>query len=284
MDDYQNPINVDVPIGGLKQQLSKLLLSVDRVGWQTGSTSGRFDVRRMTRLLTGSERVFKSRVETDAVTTAVTIVIDLSSSMHGERAEAASQTAWALADAIERVGCMVQVLGFSAGYGHSVVSPKYMRDMAGLPGTSSRATGVESVRNLAGVAKVFKDFSHKLRDRKVLFQHLNRLVCGNTPDYHVIRTAVQQLSMVPADRKLCIVITDGFGDVENMSKLRELSEKLWKVPVVGIGIQTDARSMAVSYKYFACIQSVQELAQGALRAVIAQLDGKKKGAEAPATA
>jgi len=271
-------INVDAPVGGLKQQLSKLLLSVDRVGWQTGATSGRFDVRRIPRMLTGSERVFKSRVETDAVTTAVTIVIDLSSSMGGDRIIAASQTAWCIADAIERVGCMVQVLGFSSGYGHTMVKPKYMRGLDGLPGAGSRATGIADLK-YSGIAKVLKDFTHKLKDRKVLFQYMGRLVEGSTPDYHVIRTAVQQLSMVPADRKLCIVITDGFGDTENMAKMKDLSEKLWQVPVVGIGIQTDPRTMGLVYKYFACIESVQDLAQGALRAVIAQLDGR--GRKAP---
>jgi hypothetical protein len=270
------PIDLDFPVGGLKQTLSKLLLSVDRVGWQTGATSGRFDVRRTSRMLAGSERAFKARTEDAAVTTAVTIVVDLSSSMAGERAQRAAQTAWALADAIERVGCMVQVLGFTSGYSSegSYVAPKYMRNSMGQI-EAPKGSGVERSYSL-GCAQVLKGFEHKLRDRRAIFQYMEMLVTGTTPDYHVIRTAVQHLSMVPTDRRLCIVITDGYGDTGLMHAMKDVTEKLWKTPIVGIGIQTDKHGMSYCYKQFACINEVAELAQGALRTVIDQLGGKKK--------
>lgn len=270
--NYGGVINLDRPIGALKTQLSKLLMSVDRIGWISGATSGRFDVRRIPRMLTGSERVFKSRHEVEAVTTAVSIVVDLSSSMHGPRTEAAAQTAWAMADAIERVGCKVQVVGFSGGFGNASYNPKHMRDMSGQCGKSG---GMASYR--AGSCQVLKGFEHSLRSRRPVFEWLSFLVSGYTPDYHIVRTAVDQLANVPAQRKLCVVITDGVGDCERMLELGNNSEALLGVPVVGIGIQTTDRDMRQSYKYFACIKDVGDLADGALRCVIKQLD-KKSGA------
>jgi len=269
--------NLDAPIGALKTQLSKLLLSVDRIGWQSGATSGRFDIRRTSRMLAGSERVFKSRVEDEAVTTAVTIVVDLSSSMSGRRAEAAAQTAWALADAINRVGCMVQVVGFSSGGGNPRRNPTYMRDMSGRHGA---VAGIESLGSNTGTAQVLKDFGHKLNDRRPIFEYMHALVGGSTPDYHIVRTVAEQMALVPAHRKLCIVITDGAGDWERMKKMGNVSEQLWKLPIVGIGIQTDNKTMRATYKYYVCINKIQDLAEGALRIVIKQLEDQQPMKEA----
>lgn len=64
------------------QRLLRLIWAPETVGWTNSRPSGRFDRRAMGKLMAGGENVFRNRWERPGVNTAVSILIDLSSSMH----------------------------------------------------------------------------------------------------------------------------------------------------------------------------------------------------------
>lgn len=278
-------INVDSPVGALKTQLAKLLLSVDRVGWLTGSTTGRFDVRRTSRMMAGSERVFKSRTETPATTTAVSIVIDLSSSMtdgaisknygdplevNGSRIGVASQCAYAIATAVERSNCEVEVVGFG-GYRNKTNSgnPKGMRDMSG-----EGESGIGGETYQKAMLFNIKPFGVKTSLRRRAFELLYHACNWCTPDYHAVRTVTEQMTQHVSHRKVVIVLTDGLGDYAQMREFTEFSSRVYKLPVLGIGIQTSSRSMVSAYDKFVCVSNLKELSEVAIKSLIKQIEGQ----------
>lgn len=291
-------INIDHPVGALKTQLGKLLLSVDRVGWETGATTGRFDNRRTSRMLAGSERVFKSRVEVEAVTTAVSIIIDMSSSMHsaGQRMPAyrmgqrivdddpdshnntrigvASQCAYAIATAVERSNCQVEVNGFKSG------GNMFIAKGEGMTGLGGQTVACKGTRGSEGADVInIKSFSQRTPARRKAFEYLYHAVSGGTPDYHGVRTVVEDMSRRTEHRKIVIVVTDGLGDFQAMKQLCEQSEKLFGVTIIALGVQTERDYMEMAYTRFACVQNVKELTDVAIRELINQIKSTKVVAE-----
>lgn len=266
-------INIDAPIGALKTQLCKLLLSVDRIGWLTGSTTGRFDVRRTSRMMAGSERVFKSRTETPATTTAVSIIIDLSGSM-GEseggtkRIDVAAQCAYAIATAVERSNCDVEVVGF--GGDNNAIGAMSPKAMAGMDGVSGSGSGGE--RYSQTILFDIKPFNVKTQTRRRSFQMLNRMTNFCTPDYHAVRTVTEQLAQRTEQRKIVLVLTDGLGDVDRMNEFTRFSSNIYKLPVLGIGIKTNAYHMGRAYNKFVTVNTLKELTDVAIKSLIAQIE------------
>jgi cobalamin biosynthesis protein CobT len=281
-----NIITLDKPVGALKTQLSKLLLSVDRVGWNTGATAGRFDVRRTSRLLAGSERVFKERFEVEAVTTAVSIIIDLSGSMtttesygrqdkwvDGTRIGVASQCAYAIASAVERSNCNVEVTGFRECMNSDSMFIGKSDGMAGVGGTTQTFKGSKGCR-MSDVVNV-KAFDQRVGPRRKAFELLYHAISGGTPDYHGVRTVVEDMSRRPEQRKVVIVVTDGVGEGQAMKQLCQQSEKLFGVTVLGLGVQTSQWEMQGSYTKFACVNDINELTDVAIRQLIDQIKSGK---------
>ena len=279
-------INLDHPVGALKTQLSKLLLSVDRVGWNTGNTNGRFDVRRASRLLAGSERVFKQRTETPATTTAVSIIVDISGSMSchdnsaadyealekkdasSTRIGVAAQCAFAIATAVERSNCDVEVIGFGSGNGAVQMNDKFVRDMHGKSANSRISDG--STYQETKLITI-KRFGHKTGARRRAFEMLYNACNFQTADYQAVRTVVEDLAQRPEQRKIAIVLTDGCGDVAILRKFCDMSEKLYDIPVLGVGIQTHEAHMNATYKRFVMVRSLKEMTERAISELIAQI-------------
>jgi cobalamin biosynthesis protein CobT len=274
-------ITLDNPIGALKTQLSKLLMSVDRVGWNTGNTTGRFDVRRVSRLLAGSERVFKQRTESAATTTAVSIIIDISGSMQCRDREdgsdsldttrigVASQCAWAIGTAVERSNCEVEVVGFgSAGNSAITINDKSLRGMDGE--TIRGSVSGDSTYTPTKLVNI-KNYGTKMSSRKVAFQRMFEACRYGTADYQAVRTIVEQLSQRPEHRKIAIVLTDGCGDMAVLRKFCDMSEKLYDIPILAVGIQSYQRDMENSYKRFVMVNNLSDLVERAIKQLIDQI-------------
>jgi hypothetical protein len=96
----------------LHGQISRLLVSPERVSVTHRETSGRLDRRALARIGTGAVDVFSRRHETPGMDTALLVLIDLSSSMTGKAHAMACVTAFHLATAAEDAGAKVAVHGF----------------------------------------------------------------------------------------------------------------------------------------------------------------------------
>jgi cobalamin biosynthesis protein CobT len=227
-DDAHNVLMKDVP-AALRAQIARLLAAPERRGWDSGSYSGRFDVKKQSRMFSGSESVFKKRWETEGVNTALEIIVDMSGSM-SERAQHAFSAAYAIACAAESAGCKVQVSGFGGGFAQ--YPDRYLNGMDGTGGKSTTVGRAGASSELT----TLKQWHEKSRAKADVFVKAIGQVCGGTPDYPCIRTAAEEMAHRRENRKMILVLTDGMGHVNEMEVYTRHVSKLIGVEIIGIAI------------------------------------------------
>lgn len=252
----------------LKAQLFRILRAPERNGWDGGALGGRFDGKRAPRMLAGAERVFKRRWVEDGIDTAVSVVVDLSGSMKGESIKQAVDLAWTIAEAAEAARAKVEVVGFSDAYGGRGVN-SYGYDMQGEWKGSGR-NGSDYPATLC-VAKRYQDRCTAVASN---FAMMKRVAAGSTPDYSAIRTVAESMSSMPQSRKLVIVVTDGFGDMNSMLQLTQASYDLYGVDIIGFGINCWSQQFARAYSFGSVVNGIDNLHSTALKSVVKQLDAR----------
>lgn len=100
------------PMGShAKSILKRALLGVDDSRWLGGQVTGLLDPNDLVRAYNGEDDVYRQRTKEPELDTAVTLLIDMSSSMRGERIQRATQTALMLGDALAALGVRLSILG-----------------------------------------------------------------------------------------------------------------------------------------------------------------------------
>lgn len=224
----------------LKAIVTRLLTAPERWGWDGGAFAGRFDIKKGVEAMNGSEAVFKRRWETEGLNTALSIVIDMSSSMTGTSLTLAVDAAYAIAEAAESARCSVEVQGFS----NVIATGGGFHGGNDLYGTGAYANSRMGLTSLI----VAKPFHKKLAACVGNFVNLKRCKLGGTPDYETVKTAAQRLAYRPEHRKIVLVLTDGMGEVNSMGMLTENSQQLMGVEIIGIGIGMEERDYGQRFR------------------------------------
>lgn len=100
------------PMGShAKSILKRALIGVDDSRWLGGRVHGLLDANDLVRAYQGEDDVYRERTKDPELDTAVTLLIDMSSSMRGERIEWATKTALMLGDALDSLGVPLSILG-----------------------------------------------------------------------------------------------------------------------------------------------------------------------------
>lgn len=101
-------------VGVLKTRLNRLLMSKKRASWLGGKRHGIMNpaTLHMAAQRT-SDKLYRMRKEGDRINTAVTILVDLSGSMSGERMRKATETSVLMAETLSLANIPFEILGFS---------------------------------------------------------------------------------------------------------------------------------------------------------------------------
>ena len=262
----------------VKVQLMRLLRAPERVGWDPGAYSGRLDRRRAARILTGQESVFRRRWETPGINTAMEIIIDMSGSMAHWPIMTALQVAYTIASAAEQAGAAVQVSGFTSRLMGDSINERYSvgRSISGeLPVPTAEAMS----SGYCAVLVTLKSWKRKVRQALPDFWRARKFANGGTPDYSAVRTAAEQISTRPEERKIILVLTDGMGQVADMAELTANSERLLGVTIIGIGIgmtpslsPQEPHPLSRAYAVHAYCPRYEDIADGAMRTLADQLE------------
>jgi Cobalamin biosynthesis protein CobT VWA domain len=96
----------------LRRDVTLAVKSPERVGRDRRQTTGRMDMRLSAQMRAGSQNVFSRRHDESGVQAAVSLLVDMSSSMRGERAKAAAALALHLGDALKAAGVKFEIGGY----------------------------------------------------------------------------------------------------------------------------------------------------------------------------
>jgi cobalamin biosynthesis protein CobT len=191
-------VSIKVP-AALRYNLKRLFDNSALTEFGLRRKAGSFDVNSLSRLGV-SDKLFKRRSEVDGIDSAVVILLDVSGSMRRHRMPPAVECCAALLDSLDRAQVATCLLTFN----HEASVAKAWSD--------SKAKGIAALSKISA--------------------------WGSTNDLFAVRYAHKLLAQRPEQRKVCIVLSDGCGQItETAAQVRE--GEAMGITTVGIGIQSD---------------------------------------------
>jgi hypothetical protein len=190
------PVAVQIP-ARLRSEVRRLFENSGRTDHQRGKPAGSIDTGALASTAVGNNRVFKRRLDVEGIDSAVVIMLDLSSSMYGDRITAAIPACAALMETLVAAGVDVCITAFS------------------------------------NRSAVIKPWAMPARRALALLPDL--AIGGGTQDYAALRHAHGLLLRHPARRRVCFSLTDGDGQVDEAYG-QVLAGEALGITTIGVGI------------------------------------------------
>lgn len=249
-------------VGVMQKSLERAMAAQSRKTWNPGQRRGRVAPGSLFKTSVGDDRVFRTRYETQAKNTAVSLVVDCSGSMERGRIELAGVATYALATVLERLKINYEAIGFTA-YGSSEML-QLLKDDAHYHGKDIYSMGWGRIEPL--YMPVFKPFNGRLDTQaRSRIAHLTEgpSWLHENIDGECVQIAGRRLLQQRAERHVMIVLSDGSPSCSAGRNLNSHLKKTVKgltgqgVEMIGIGIQTEAVKMF--YPKNVVVNSVEEL-------------------------
>lgn len=232
----------------MKNKLKRALMAKQQRSWLRGRRDGKLDTKRLVRAYGGAENVYKVREDRSELDTAITVLVDLSGSMYGSKAETTRDCAVALAECFEGSSLKYKIVGFR--------NRRYARGEG--RGKFHRYEALDTV--------IFKDYNMNLRSCRASVARLNEAVGGNNTDYDFIQQELAELKKRPESRKVLFVLSDGhpahMSDSSTSELVRHCNEAVKAgvksgIECIGIGIEDEA--VRHIYPDYVVVNNVSEL-------------------------
>jgi hypothetical protein len=198
----------------LRRDVTRAVRSPDLSDIEHYQTKGRFDRRAYTRAEAGASTVFRRMSEAKGQAAAVSLLLDLSSSMAGERAIVATCLALHLGDALKAASVPFEIGGFVTPHGHGG-------------------------NNGVHLIKRYEDGWIGTRDQVTL---MTNMPTGGTAMLPGMKFMVDRLvKRGNVSRRILLVLTDGEDNYSRESNRAMVKAARAKgVEIIGIGVQHDA--------------------------------------------
>ena len=236
------------------QQVRKELQIRSRVRYEYGVKRGKLDTARLARIVTKapgySERVFKNKLNASNLDAAISVLIDMSGSMGGDKALYATGSAVLVNKVCQILGVAVEIAGFTDVYNTSIAS-------------------------CVPLHYIYKPFNTTLVREEELIRYIGASsthMTGN-PDGESILYAYYRLLKRKEKKRLLIVMSDG-QPAASMSghglsgftdKVIKEIESLKRVEIYGLGLLSD--DVTGYYKSNSVVKNVSEIPEKLLELI-----------------
>jgi len=269
---YQEVINImGSRASVMRRKLERALMSTQMRGWNTGFEHGRFDTKRLVSAYQGNPNVFKMREEVEELDTAVSILVDMSGSMHGKRTLLAQQSCIALAESVHKVGCALEIRGFTNR--SSFLDRSHYR----ITGKYSRTDPMDIF--------VFKTFAEKLMQAKRSLGNLASVqqdYGGQNSDACAVLSSIKSILKRKESKQILMVLSDGYPAHSTDYGYKHINQNLRDVvqygmnkgiDVIGIGIQSEA--VKQFYPDYHVIRDLDDLVKHCMDKIAKRLLGSR---------
>lgn len=250
-------------VGVSTKILERAFIAKSRSYWQPGLRKGRLNTSALSRLKLGDDRVFRKKEETKSKNSAVSLVVDLSGSMDGQKVQCAAMTCWALSEILTRLKIPHEIVGFTTIQSDTVRFTEFgvMNVMRARINEEMDKCSYNPSRSEAIYMPIIKDFDETLstktyrRFTSVFYSAWGFL--GQNVDGESVMIAARRLAVRPEEKKSMIVLSDGQPSAgigsQNPHQSRYLKETVKNIEsagidCVGLGIKTSAVSAYYSKK------------------------------------
>ena len=225
-------------VGALQRNFERTMAARRGAFMVPGFTSGRLHAGALHRLTTGDARVFRRKQVVPSMNTALSLLIDNSGSMRGEKMLLAMMAGYALAHSAERVGIACECLGFTT---HFEPGPEAPSTLA--------SDGVNYSRWQPLYVPIYKQFDERMRPavrRRFAAAAMGQAFCYSNVDGECVAIASTRLLTRREVRKVLIVLSDGHPaggrDEDLRQHLHTTITAVTKagIELIGIGIGDDA--------------------------------------------
>lgn len=247
LEEYERRITPNlVSQENFAQQVRRLIQIRAKSQTQYGVKKGKLDQSRLSRICFNApgfnERVFKNKIDNKTLDTAITVLVDMSGSMGGDKVLNALASTLLVNEVCSTLNIPLEILGFTDG----------------------AAVGFGEPKPLMFIYKSFGDLRVNEDSLKEYFALSSNFMVGN-PDGENILWAFDRLNKRKEKKKLLIVMSDGSPAASKSSRgLEEFTDKVIKeieasksVDIYGLGLCSD--SVQHYYKAHSVVQEPQEI-------------------------
>lgn len=241
----------------MANKLERVLKAKSMSRWSGDKERGSVNPKKLSSVLTdkNNKRVFRNFEKEESNKISVSLLVDLSGSMSGNKIENAKLTATALSETLRLLNIEHEILGFTTIYNYKNTDPNKIKDTRAVPLKHT----------------VFKSFYDDDSSG------ITSMKAENTnADSESVLWAAKRLAETKKERKILFVLSDGLpnvmGEKRNEITLREhLKESVTKIEksgieVVAFGIQST--SVKEFYKKNVIVNDVKELPNSVVNELI----------------
>tara|TARA_Y100000592_G_scaffold16667_1_gene24947 strand:+ start:3195 stop:5105 length:1911 start_codon:yes stop_codon:yes gene_type:complete len=260
-------------MGVMRRKLERALMSQQMRGWESGHEVGRLDSKRLVGAYQGVPNIYKIRENVKELDTAVSVVVDHSGSMSGDKMRLAMQSCIALCESIHKCGCSLEILGFATGSNYNEQDYRAV-------GYSRRDYG----RTQPIDTYVYKSFDDRMNDARRPLGNMLRVASNHgscNADGCSVLVATERLLERQERRKVMIVLSDGYPQHHGHSTessniwLRDVIDYAIKkgIDIMGIGINSNA--VKRFYPDYVVVQDINELSKTVMDKLAKRLLGER---------
>lgn len=257
----------------MKRKFERALMTAAEAEYVSGQRTGRLDIRKHgANIIKGRENVYKKKRDGANIDTAVTILVDASGSMQGQKMYLASQVCSALAECLEGTPVQLEILAFQTGIvrdafpAHIVKAHQdIMDEVDNTPSSDMNQKYGRFHRTDPITLFEIKAFPDKLRECRVSLGGMPTLATNANADGDSILMAAKRLKAVKASKHIMIVLSDGSpaynhvgmdGDKYTKKVCDYVTAKLG-INLVGVGIMDS--SVSHFYKNHTVIREINDM-------------------------
>lgn len=229
----------------VRRKLERSLMAKMNRTWSGGQLHGKLDAKRLVAAYRGSETVYKLRDPAPELDTAVSILVDLSGSMGGYKADLATNVCVVLAEVLSKSGVPFEITGFNNRSSPVQVNAKGEKYDSSASALQYAHPGFHRYEPLD--VYVFKAFDERFSEAKPYIAQIDRWVAANNSDSEALLMVVPRLEARLERRKVFMVLSDGMPEfygntAKGAQHLRKVVTDMSGrgIECIGIGISTDA--------------------------------------------
>lgn len=254
-------------VNPIKSHLERVLKVKENAKLRGERERGQLNTRSLAQLCIDKNyrRPFKEYTKTDTSNVAVTLLIDCSGSMHGQKMDVARQTALAMGESLKSLNITFEALGFNTSYSRKLQDETLKLKTEEL----KRFNRVNETLNLM----VFKKF-----DSEDMTGIVHAQAGGANADGESLIWAGKRLAERKERRKILIVLSDGqpsYGGANHKVLAGDLKRVVSLMPKsgiepIGIGIRTE--DVKMFYPKYVVVDDVAKLSTTVMRTVAKLLE------------